>query len=59
VNKARLFCLFLITAGLIWSSNFQALNLNFLAGMLVGAGVPFLLTGKFRFWKWKFPEAKQ
>ena len=27
--------------------------------MLVGAGVPFLLTGKFRFWKWKFPEAKQ
>jgi hypothetical protein len=59
VNKARLFGLFLITAGLIWSSNFEALNLNFFAGMLVGAGVPFLLTGKFRFWKWKFPEAKQ
>ncbi|WP_079719597.1 hypothetical protein [Salegentibacter holothuriorum] len=59
MNKARLFGLFLITAGLIWSSNYEALNLNLFAGMLVGAGFPFLLTGKFRFWKWEFPEAKQ
>ncbi|WP_079734580.1 hypothetical protein [Salegentibacter salegens] len=59
MNKARLFGLFLITGGLIWSSIFEAHNLNFFAGMIIGAGVPFLLTGKFRFWKWEFPESKQ
>jgi len=59
VINARLFGLFLITAGLIWSSNFEDYNLNFFAGMITGTGVPFLVTGKFRFWKWKFPEPKQ
>ncbi|WP_037320043.1 hypothetical protein [Salegentibacter sp. Hel_I_6] len=56
VNKARLVGLFLIISGLLWSSNFEAYN--FLAGMITGAGVPFFLTGKFRFWTWKYPEHK-
>jgi hypothetical protein len=58
VNTARLVGLFLILVGLLWSSYFAFYNLNFFAGALTGVGVPFLLTGKFKFWKWKFPEPK-
>jgi membrane-bound ClpP family serine protease len=56
---ARLLGLLLLIAGIVLSFNFETNNIHFFAGIITGAGVPWLLTGKFRFWKWKYPEPEQ
>jgi len=51
--QARLFGLLLIIGGLILSYYSEESNFDFFAGILIGAGVPFLLTGRFRYWQWR------
>jgi len=55
MNNARLLGLILLLTGLVLSYNYETKNIDFFAGILTGAGIPFLLVGRFRFWKGKKP----